>query len=203
MKYYLFTLFLLFTVSCGIQTQPSDFSADNTLSDLEQTELLSSVIRYLGKLAPRADHQTKFLPEFNGFYDQLAKEHTLDLYHIDETSGEIFFLASRRAPSLHERRVSIGVRMRLDDKGEITHYHEEFRTWKMAPDELSRKSAVLFSAMVNGDDLNPYYAINSGEEEYIEFPNEQTQFDADQRRWVSNLFDPSDKAGNEFTNNKN
>jgi len=203
MKYLLFTLLLLFTFSCGIQSQQSDFSADNTLSELEQTDFLSSVIRYLGKLAPRANHQTKYLPEFNDYYDLLAKEHSLDLYHVDETSGVIYFLASRRAPSLHERRVSTGVVVSLDETGEITYYHEKFRTWKMDPDELSQKSAVLFAAMVKGEDLSSFYAINSGEEEYIEFPNEHTQFDTDQRRWVSSLFDPSDATGNEFSINKN
>jgi len=82
------------------------------------------------------------------------------------------------------KRVGTGVCLRFEGDS-ITYYNEVFRTWKMPEEELAEKGGLLFSKMVRGEDLTPYYNANSGKEEYIEFPDDQVRFDTLRRVWVS------------------
>ncbi|CAN5309599.1 hypothetical protein BH23BAC3_BH23BAC3_06620 [soil metagenome] len=182
-----FLSLFIFLLSCGSAVENPIYTSDKFLSETDQQQFLNSVIRYMGKLPPKSDHKTKFLPEFDTYYENLAKEHSLDLFYEDPESGTIFFLASRKSPSLYDKRVSIGGELNFDDDGSITYYKEFFRTWKMEPLELTIKSGLLFREMIARNDLAPFYTENSGGEEYIEFPNTYTEFHAEQRQWLSSL----------------
>jgi hypothetical protein len=71
----------------------------------------------------------------------------------------------------------------VDENIRVTYYEEVFRTWKMAPDSLAKRGPLLFNKMVNGEDLVPYYSSRSGNTDYIEFPDDRTYFDTNQRIW--------------------
>ncbi len=155
--------------------------------DAQQADLLlSQIIRYVGHLAPRATHQTKFDTAFDRFYAAEARKHRIDLYHKEDQTGTIYLLVTRPAPSLQVKRVAIGIEMRMINDS-IAYYREVFRTWKMPEEVLAKKGRFLFEKMVRGEDLSPYYPQHSGEEEYIEFPDPHTHFDVEQRRWVTTL----------------
>jgi len=70
----------------------------------------------------------------------------------------------------------------LNDDGSIGEYEEVFRTWKMVPDTLKKRSSFLFDKMVKGESLEPYYTIVTGDK-YIEFPDERTYYDKSVREW--------------------
>jgi hypothetical protein len=148
--------------------------------------LLEKIIRYTGHLPKKATHETKFDTTFNAFYAQELNKHRIDLYYRNERTGDTYLLVSRIAPSLTVKRVATGIHMRLDGDT-ITYYNEVFRTWKMPEPELAEKGGMLFEKMVCGKDLSPYYPQNSGNEEYIEFPDPYTHFDVEKRHWVSSL----------------
>ncbi len=154
--------------------------------DETANQLLSKIIRYIGHLPQYATHDTKFDSTFNEFYAEELKKYRIDLYYQDERTGDIYLLVSRIAPSLRVKRVATGVKMRLSGDS-VAYYHEVFRTWKMEESELAQKGQMLFEKMVRGEDLSPYYPQHSGKEEYIEFPDEHTHFDAEKRRWVTDL----------------
>ncbi len=149
-------------------------------------QLLEKIIRYTGHLPKKATHETKFDTTFNEFYAQELAKHRIDLYYRDERTGDIYLLVSRIAPSLTVKRVATGIHMRLEGDS-IAYYNEVFRTWKMPEPELAEKARMLFEKMVRGQDLSPYYPQNSGNEDYIEFPDPNTRFDVEKRRWVSSL----------------
>lgn len=177
-----------------------NFDAGNELSAGEQQKFIDSVIRYGGHLAPKAAHDTKYSEEFDEYYIALARSHNLELFY-KQYDGTQFFLLTRKAPSRFDREVAIGGQVRFSEERQILHYEEVFRTWKMERAELMEKAAMLFSQMVAGNDLSRYYPENSGDDEYIEFPNSNTRFDTVQRRWVTSLFDPSAERVN-FVNNQ-
>lgn len=155
-----------------------------------ERQTLNSIIRYIGKLPPKgATHDNKFAPAFDEYYDQLATQHHIDLYHQDAKTGDIYLLVSRIAPSLQVKRVATGIHLRMAGDS-ITYYNEVFRTWKMPEAELANKGSMLFAKMVKGEDLTPYYPQNSGNEEYIEFPDPKVHFDTQKRRWVMEGEDP-------------
>ncbi len=182
---FLFALIIVGFLSCKQEKETRDFSAKNILSTAEIDEFKYEIIRYAGKLAGRANHETKFNQEFDIHYLELAANHQLPFYYVKQDTGEIYFMLTRIAPSIHYRKVAIGGMLTRNESGEITYYEEAFRTWKMEESELLEKSHKIFSDYVDGKDLSKYYPENSGGEEYIEFPNEEVYYDAEQRIWIS------------------
>jgi len=96
-----------------------------------------------------------------------------------------YFLISRRAPSLYDRRVATGGYVVFAEDGKGEDYEEVFRTWKMDPDTLVRRGLLLFDKMVDGEDLRPYETRNSGNTDFIEFPDAQTWYDKKSRSWIT------------------
>jgi hypothetical protein len=80
--------------------------------------------------------------------------------------------------------VAVAGRLKFDDNDSLIHYEEIYRTWKMLPDELEKKNDLLFSMLLKGEDLSPYYNHNSGDEEWIEFPDKNIHFDTNLRKWI-------------------
>ncbi len=178
---------LFFAAACGSSSSPE--SLGEKPGETRGKELLQAIIRYAGKLPSRATQETKFEARFDDYYEDLANKHRIDLYYEDEANGDIYLLASRIAPSLHEKRVGIGIRLQFAADS-LVYYEERFRTWKMPEAELAEKGALLFAKMAKGEDLSPYYPQNSGEEEYIEFPDADTYFDLENRVWRSTRPNP-------------
>lgn len=156
-----------------------------------QTEKLwlDRIIRYAGYMPKLADDTTKFDTIYDSFYAEQAARHRIDLLHEKPETGDVFLLVSRIAPSLKVKRVGIGIHARMEGDS-MVYYKEVFRTWKMTEDALAEKGGKLFALMVKGKDLSPYYPEHSGEEEYIEFPDANTYYDAEKRKWISRLENP-------------
>ncbi|MGY6558791.1 MAG: hypothetical protein ACXIT9_05870 [Nitritalea sp.] len=174
---------LLFLSLLGLfsQCQPANPYAAEQLSSREQHALLLSSIRYLGHLPKKANHDTKFQPVYDTYYSQLALDYTVDAYFQDDAYE--YFLASRIAPSLKVKKVATGVKIQRNADGQLLYYEEVFRTWKFEEEELLEKGLFLFGKMVRGEDLTPFLPQHSGEEEYIEFPDQRVYFDVEARRW--------------------
>jgi len=184
----IFTLISLsFLLSCT-QTAPN-YDPAQRLDAVQQKEVLASVIRYAAKLPGKGNLDNRMDSQWDTYYAEQAEMHRLDLYSRNDNTGDIYLMISRIAPSLKIKRVAIGIHLRMEGDS-LTYYNEVFRTWKMEEDVLAQKGAMLFDLMVKGKDLSPYYPQNSGKEEYIEFPDEHTRFDAKKRVWVSDRDNP-------------
>ncbi|KEO72168.1 hypothetical protein [Anditalea andensis] len=154
------------------------------LSVAQQEETLYEMVRYFGKLPKKgADHDNKFEEKFDPYYKLHAKEHELIAYH-KTSEGKEFFLLKKVAPSRFEKYFATGIEAVRNDNGEIIHYNEVFRTWRLAEPEFTDRSMLLFDKMAKGEDLSPYYTHNSVEE-YIEFPDKTIAFDTISRRWLN------------------
>ena len=177
-------LFFVFTVfSLQMCSQEKDYRPSSTLEPREQQAFLWSVIHYLGRIPEGVRAGDRFNPRYDSFYLEQVGFHRLEAYYA---SGERnYFLISRRAPSLYDRRVATGGYVTFGVGGKVTDYEEVFRTWKMDPDTLIRRGFLLFDKMVNGEDLKPFETRNSGNTDYIEFPDAQTWYDKGSRSWKS------------------
>lgn len=182
-------------MSCQ-QESPEIIPGDKPSAEVESM-LLDKVIRYLGSLPDKADVQNRFSEEHDDHYAKEKARYRIDRYFESDQSGDIYFLASRIAPSIYEKRVSYGVHMRMTGDS-VTFYHEVFRTWKHSEDVLNPRADSLFAMMVNGNDLRPYYADQKGDQ-YIEFPDANTYYDTISRRWVSTLSDPVRQLKEEYS----
>ncbi|MDZ7650896.1 MAG: hypothetical protein U5K54_29265 [Cytophagales bacterium] len=123
----------------------------------------------------------RFYAPYDSFYIEQARQHKFDAYYKEGTTH--YFLVSRKAPSLVDKRVAIGGKFLLSADNAISEYEETFRTWKMVPDTLAKCEMILFDKLVRGETLESYLTKNSKGIEYIEFPDERTYFDKEARQW--------------------
>jgi hypothetical protein len=169
-------LFSFALLSCS-----KDYNPSSHLTPKEQDATMDKLIRYLAKAPEGLSMQERFYPAYNDYYEEQKSFHRLDAYYTDGDAA--YFLVSRPAPSLTEKRVSTGGKVTWNEKGDLTDYEEIFRTWKMPDTVLIKKGLLLFDKMVKGESLEPYLTKNSTPEEYIEFPDDRTYFDREQRVW--------------------
>ena len=177
----LFKIFpILALIALGACSTKS-YAPSEHLSDLEQDQFKWSIIRYIARSPEGLTVQERFYPQYDEHYKEQQTLYALDAYF--ENDGKIYFMLSRKAPSLTEKRVATGGAVQFGKDGNVEYYEEMFRTWKMVPDTLTKRSMLLFDKMVKGESLEPYYTRNSNGVDYIEFPDERTWFDVQDRIW--------------------
>ena len=169
---------LVLTISCR---QEKDYNPTTHITVPQRDQMMDKVIRYMARAPEGISYEERFYKAYDDHYNEQRKLHRLDAYYID---GQIhFFLVSRPAPSMTEKRVAIGGMLEMDANGKLTRYEEVFRTWKMEPDTLTKRGTFLFDRMVRDEDLVPYYSSKSGNTDFIEFPDDRTYFDRTKRIW--------------------
>jgi hypothetical protein len=175
---------ILFLGSCSNTSYTID--PNGQLSKEEQAQFKYEIVRYFEKLpSEKVHHEDKFDTLYNSYYQQKAKEANLLFYYKAPDSSEYFAIA-KIAPSLTIKRVATIGKLKKDKEGKITYYEEAARTWKMVEPELHKKTEVLFMDFIQGEDLSPYYTKNSGEDFYIEFPDDRTFYNTQTRKWETN-----------------
>lgn len=174
----LFVAIALHTASC---TGDRDYNPDKHLTVQQQDLLMDRIIRYIARAPEGVTPEERFNRSYDEHYDDQRRRHRLDALYADDHT--YYFLVSRVAPSLTEKRLAIGGKVEMDENQRITYYEESFRTWKMEPDTLIKRSLFLFDRMVRGENLEPYYSSRSGNTDYIEFPDDRTYFDTEKRIW--------------------
>ena len=153
----------------------------------QEQKIIYSVMRYSAKLAPRANHDTKFDAQFDPYYQAVATDYDIRAYYIGPDSTH-YILFTRAARSITPMRESIGCKIKYAPDGSLTEYEEVFRTWKMPEETMNERFPILFEKMKAGESLEPYYPKNTGDQ-YIEFPDGRFYFDKEKRRWRDTLMD--------------
>lgn len=164
----------------------------NQLAQLSAEERLSfteKIIRYLGKKPEDASHETKFDPYFDTHYEKQLNNYKLEYYYKD-SSGKHYFIYTYIAPSLYLKKTAVGGLVSLSKSGTVEKYEEQFRTWKQKPEVLQPITDTLFTKLLAGETLAPYYTKNSENLGWIEFPNDEVHFDTETFYWVSSRIDP-------------
>lgn len=165
---------------CLISCQPQGYSPQEHLSAREQDAIVWSIIRYLGRPPEGSSNQNLFSPEFDSHYREQQSFFRLDAFYIKGDTS--YFMLSRRAPSLEDKRVSVAGKLVIAEDGVLAYYTEVFRTFKMPDPELKEKSLFLFDLMVRNEDLSRYERRRNAEE-FIEFPDALNYYDDRERRW--------------------
>ncbi len=179
-------LFLIATI--GLASCTPDFKVDNRLNDDEKREMQYAISRYVAKPAPKSTLENRFDPQFDDYYRGESKKIYPKFVHFDRKSKRTYFVVTHIAPSIHEKYVALGGYYISGENG-FDEYEEVFRTWKFTEDKLLPKAEMLFRKMIKGADLSRFYPEVTGDQ-YIQFPNADTYFDKDQRRWVSTRENP-------------
>ncbi len=168
-------------VSCSGQ----DFRVESHLKDPRlRDEVLFQIVRHTSKLPDNVPEDNRFLPKMDSAHlaFQANRQYRYEAYFVKNDTH--YFMVSRIAPSLFEKRICIAGKFRLQDNGQLLDFEEVFRTFKMVEEERKRKSDSLFRFMVEGRDLSPYYFHNTNGQEYIEFPDRNNRYDKKLKRWI-------------------
>jgi hypothetical protein len=178
-----------FAVGCtnDSSVETTEINQVSQLTDEEALAFKTSIIRLVGRKPENASHENKYNTYFDAHYAQQAETHYLEYYLKNE--DKTFFVLTRIAPSIELKHVGIGGYVRFNQDGSIAELEEVFRTWKRKPEELKPILDVLFSKMVNGEDLTMYYTAKMGLDAYIEFPNEEVWYDKTTNTWASSRED--------------
>jgi hypothetical protein len=170
-------LAVLFACSTGTDR----YNPEKNLTPQELDANLWRMMRYLGKAPEGLTPPERFYPAYDTHYREQMKWHRVDAWY---KKGEThYFLVSRIAPSLTEKRVATGGIVTFNENGDVNQYEEIFRTWKMVPDTLKKRGLILFDKMVKGENLKPYETRFSNGIDFIEFPDERTYFDKTDKVW--------------------
>ncbi len=180
MKNRVGVVFILVLIA-GACTTKNNYQVSAHLTPKQQDEMMWKIIRYVGRAPEGLTFEERFYKPYDSAYQEQAKVHKFDAYFIKDNTH--YFLVSRKAPSLVDKRVATGGKFILGDDNKVTGYEEVFRTWKMLPDTLAKREMILFNKFVKGESLEPYETKNSNGVEYIEFPDEYTYFDKAIMQW--------------------
>lgn len=183
MKKIIVLLLIIIQVSC--KKESFNIDPNQYLNPQEQSDFNYSIVRYIDDLARNATQSTKFDTIYNSEYRTRAKKLDLIFYYKDSVSNTAYFAVTKIAPSLKLKKVATVGQLKFGSDGQIIHYEEAFRTWKMEPTELEEKTQLLFTKYVNNEDLSKYYTVNSNPEYYIEFPDKMTTYDTVSRSWTT------------------
>jgi hypothetical protein len=178
MKYL--NIILVLAILCTACNSEKDYNPDDQLTPQQKEAIMTSLIRYIAKSPDGVSGEERFDSTYNEYYLKKMEQALFEKYVAK--GDDYFFQVSQPAPSVTEKRHATGGRFRLNDRGEVTEYEEIFRTWKMVPDTLKKRSSLLFDKMVKGESLAPYLTKNSNVE-YIEFPDDKTFYDKTKRAW--------------------
>lgn len=172
---------LFLALMAGACSTKNNYQVSTHLTPQQQDDMMGKIIRYVGRAPEGITFEERFYAPYDSIYQEQAKLHKFDAYFIKGNTH--YFLVSRRAPSLVDKRVATAGKFVLRDDNKITGYEEVFRTWKMMPDTLAKREMILFDKLVKGESLTPYETRNSNGVEYIEFPDERTYFDKVSMQW--------------------
>lgn len=150
--------------------------------------LLDSLLPFVAKLHDSIPDNERFNPKHKPYLGIHKQERAYSITHYKAgEDGFTYCIIRRLEPSLKkDKYASICCRFkRLASGGVDTSSFEEiFRTWKMKPAELTKKTDELFEKAFTASDLSGYYPEKS-RGEWIEFPGNGTWYDSKAKIWVN------------------
>jgi hypothetical protein len=184
-RVFLAFLISIVIVSCSTPSV-KEYNASSHFTEAQSAELLMKLIPYSAKLPNGYNYTQRFDKALDSFYIEEIKKYTLEKYYFSENDSTHYFLVSRIAPSLYEKRIAIAGKYETNNHGDITNYEEAFWTFKMKLPELEQKSEVLFNDYVSGNDLSKYLPGKTNDE-WIEFPDAHSYYNKTEQRWIFSL----------------
>jgi hypothetical protein len=161
--------------------ESKNFDPNTYLTAEQSEELLKRIVPYSAKLPKGYTYENRFEARLDSFYVEEIKKYKLEKFYQAEKDSFCYFLVTRSAPSLYEKRIAIGGKFTKDATGKINSYEEAFWTFKLKLEDLQIKTMVLFSDYVDGKDLSKYQPENM--EDWIEFPDKNNAYDKREQRW--------------------
>ncbi|MES2519986.1 MAG: hypothetical protein V4585_17855 [Bacteroidota bacterium] len=178
MKNILLGLLITLTLfSC--QSKKSDFS--DYFTENQKDSLLTNIITYLYIPAPQATNQTKFQPQFRGFYTQSLSRFNLQNYYQAQDGWNYFFLIRPVGGSPKFRRGVLGKFKLAPNSLMPTEFEEVANTPHLEEEIVKERGNYLFQELIKNGNLNKQIPMK----QYIEWPDEHLAYDKKNHEWVT------------------
>ena len=175
MKNTIFGLFIIISIlSC--QSKNSKFNI--YLSDNQRDSLLTNIVTYIYTLAPNATPETKFQPQFRGFYAKNISKFTLENLQQSPNGWTYFFLIRPVGGSNFKRGV-LGKFKLAENSTMPTAFEEIANTPHLKEEIVKERGAYLFQELLKNGNLNAQIPMK----QYIEWPDEHLAYDKKVYEW--------------------
>jgi len=142
--------------------------------------LLTDMVTYIGKRPKRATWESRFDPEFRGYYANLSKDFKwVYLKETEQQKGLYAYYLLRPARNLEGNIRGVGGLMQLDENLSITEFEEVFNTPVLPETDLIARGYVLFELLLNSGAIQAY----EGNQDFIEWPDARLYYDKTQHEW--------------------
>ena len=175
MKNTFFGLLIIISIlSC--QSKNSKFNI--YLSDSQHDSLLTNIVTYIYTLAPNAVPETKFQPQFRGFYAKNSPKFTLENLQQSPNGWTYFFLIRPVGGSNFKRGV-LGKFKLTENSTMPTEFEEIANTPHLKEETVKQRGAYLFQELLKNGNLNAQIPMK----QYIEWPDEHLAYDKKVHEW--------------------
>ena len=178
MKNILLGLLITLTfISC--QSKNSTFS--DYFSKSQQDTLLTNIITYLYIPAPQATNETKFQPQFRGFYAKNIPNFKVQKYYQAANGWHYFFLIRPVGSSSAFKRGVLGKFKLTPNSLMPTEFEEVANTPHLEEKLVKERGEYLFRELIKNGNLNKQIPMK----QYIEWPDEHLAYDKKTNQWIT------------------
>jgi hypothetical protein len=168
----------LFIITSIFSCQSKNAKSNIYLSDIQRDSLLTNIVTYIYTLAPNATPDTKFQPQFRGFYAKNISKFTLENLQKSQDGWHYFFVI-RPVGGSNFRRGVLG-KFKLKENSTIPTAFEEIANTPHLKDEIVKeRGTYLFQELVKNGNLNAQIPMK----QYIEWPAEHLAYDKKVHEW--------------------
>jgi hypothetical protein len=168
----------LFIITSIFSCQSKNAKSNIYLSDIQRDSLLTNIVTYLYMLAPNATPDTKFQPQFRGFYAKNISKFTLENLQKSQDGWHYFFVI-RPVGGSNVRRGVLG-KFKLKENSTIpTGFEEIANTPHLKEEIVKERGTYLFQELVKNGNLNAQIPMK----QYIEWPDEHLAYDKKVHEW--------------------
>jgi hypothetical protein len=176
MKNILLGLLITLTlISC--QSKKNTFS--DYFSESQQDTLLTNIITYVYIPAPQATKETKFQPQFRGFYAKNLLNFPIQKYYQSPDGWHYFFLIRPVASSPIYRRGVLGKFKLAPNSLMPTEFEEIANTPHLEEKIVKERGEYLFRELIKNGNLDKQIPMK----QYIEWPDEHLAYDKKVNEW--------------------
>lgn len=170
-------LFSILIFSCNTKKQQvNDYFTDN-----QRDSLLTNIITYLYIPAPKATNETKFEPQFRGFYTKNISKFNFQNYYPAEDGWNYFLIIRPVAGGSLFKRGVLG-KFKLKEKSFMpTEFEEVANTPHLAEETVKERGQYLFQELIKNGNLDKQISMK----QYVEWPDEHLRYDKKQHEWIN------------------
>jgi hypothetical protein len=170
-------LFPIFLFSCQSKKQ----KIDSYFSKNQQDSLFTNIVTYLYIPAPQATNETKFEPQFRGFYTKSLSSFNLQNYYQAEDGWNYFFMIRAVGGSPTFRRGVLGKFKLKENSLMPTEFEEVANTPHLEEEVVNERGKYLFQELIKNGNLDKQIPMK----QYIEWPDEHLAYDKKQHEWIT------------------